>query len=217
MEFFMGKGKKFFEFATKLAQLMWLNILTILCSLPVITMGSAFTAMHYVLIQIYRDEENKITRSYFSSFKKNFWHSTKIWLIYLVFYAIMLVDYWALKNLDNSTIRYLNILVPALVFIGSLSMLWSFVLQARYELSVKDTLVFSITRIIAFPLRTLAMGIAFLAPFALGIYFPRFFIIVPLLGISGGGILCTWFYNGALKVMEDDDEEGDKNESESTS
>lgn len=207
MEFFMGKGKKFFEFATKLAQLMWLNILTILCCLPVVTIGSAFTAMHYVLIQIYRDEENKITRSYFSSFKKNFWQATKIWLIYLLYFAILAVDYWAMKNLGNDTLKYLDILVPVLVFLGSLSMLWVFVLQARYQLTMKDTIVFSITRIIAFPLRTLAMGIAFLAPFVLTIYFPQFFIVLPLLGISGPGILCTWFYNGALKVMEDDGSE----------
>ena len=194
MEFFRGKGQKFFEFATTLAQLMWLNIRTILCSLPVITMGSAFTALHYVLIQIYRNEEGKITRSYFSSFGKNFWQATKIWLIYLVYFAILAVDYWAFKNLGNDTLKYLNVLVPVLVFLGSLSMLWVFVLQARYTLSTKDTIVFSITRIVAFPLRTLAMGIAFLLPFVLTIYFPRFFIVIPLLGISGSGILCTWCY-----------------------
>lgn len=57
MEFLFGKGNKFFSFATKLAELMWLNILTIACSLPVITVGAAFTARHRVLVDIYRDEE----------------------------------------------------------------------------------------------------------------------------------------------------------------
>lgn len=210
MDFLFGKGNKFFSFATKLAELMWLNILTILCSLPIITVGAAFTAMHRVLVDIYRDEENKITRVFFTSFKKNFWQATKIWLIYLVFYAVLLVDYWALKALDNSTIGYLNILLPVLVLLSSLSLSWVFVMQSRYTLSMKDTIVFSFTRIIAFPLRTLGMGAAFLAPFILTIYFPQFFIIVPLLGLSGAGILSTWFYNGALKVMEDDSEEGEE-------
>lgn len=205
----MGKGQKFFAFATKLAQLMWLNILTILCSLPVITAGAAFTALHRVLVDIYRDEENKITKTYFVSFGKNFWQATKIWLIYLVFYAVLLADYWALKALDNNTIRYLNILIPVLVFISSLSLSWVFVMQSRYDLSMKDTLAFSFTRIIAFPLRTLFMGATLLLPFIVTIYLPKFFILIPLLGVSGPGVIATCFYNGALKIMEDDSEEGE--------
>lgn len=208
----MGKGQKFFAFATKLAQLMWLNILTIVCSLPIITVGAAFTAMHRVLVDIYRDEDNKITKTYFVSFKKNFWQATKIWLLYLVFYAILLADYWALKALDNNAIRYLNILLPVLVLISSLSLSWVFVMQSRYTLSTKDTIAFSFTRIIAFPLRTLCMGATLLAPFVLTIYFPRFFILVPLLGISGPGIIGTCFYNKALKIMEDDGEEENSEE-----
>lgn len=208
----MGKGQKFFAFATKLAQLMWLNILTIVCSLPIITVGAAFTAMHRVLVDIYRDEDNKITKTYFVSFKKNFWQATKIWLLYLVFYAILLADYWALKALDNNAIRYLNILLPVLVLISSLSLSWVFVMQSRYTLSTKDTIAFSFTRIIAFPLRTLCMGATLLAPFVLTIYFPRFFILVPLLGISGPGIISTCFYNKALKIMEDDGEEENSEE-----
>lgn len=205
----MGKGQKFFAFATKLAQLMWLNILTILCSLPVITAGAAFTALHRVLVDIYRDEENKITKTYFVSFGKNFWQATKIWLIYLVFYAVLLADYWALKALDNNTIRYLNILIPVLVFVSALSLSWVFVMQSRYDLSMKDTLAFSFTRIIAFPLRTLFMGATLLLPFVVTIYLPKFFILIPLLGVSGPGVIATCFYNGALKIMEDDSEEGE--------
>ena len=206
MELLMGKGQKFFAFATKLAQLMWLNILTVVCSLPLVTIGAAFTAMHRVLVDIYRDEENKITRTYFKSFKANFWQATKIWLIYLVFYAILLVDYWALKALDNNTLRYLNLMIPVLVFISVLSLSWVFVMQSRYTLSMKDTLAFSFTRIIAFPLRTLLMGTTLLLPFIVTVYAPRFFILLPLLGVSGPGIIATWFYNGALNIMEAEEE-----------
>lgn len=206
----MGKGQKFFAFATKVAQLMWLNILTILCSVPVVTIGAAFTAMHRVLVDIYRDEENKITRTYFKSFGINFWQATKIWLLYLAFYVILLVDYWALKALDNNTIRYLNILLPVLVLVSSLSLNWFFVLQSRYTLSMKETLLFSFTRIVAFPLRTLFMGVASLTPIILTIYAPRLFIVVLLMGVSGAGILATMFYNSALKIMEDDSEGEEK-------
>ena len=72
IEFLMGSGKRFFEFATKLGELMLLNLLTLLCSLPVVTVGAAFTAMHRVLVDIYRDQENKLVKTSFKSFKENF-------------------------------------------------------------------------------------------------------------------------------------------------
>lgn len=206
MEFLMGSGKRFFEFATKLGELMLLNLLTLLCSLPVVTVGAAFTAMHRVLVDIYRDQENKLVKTYFKSFKENFPQATKLWLVYLMYFGILAVDYWAFKNLNNATISYLNILVPVLTFIGALSLCWVFVLQSRYTLTMKDTLLYSVTRIIAFPLRTLGMAVTLLLPLLLVMYLPQFFILIPLLGIAVPGIISTWFYNGALKVMEDDSE-----------
>ena len=56
----------------KMADLMWLNILTLICCIPIITAGAAFTSMHYVALKIVRNEESYITRSFFKSFKTNF-------------------------------------------------------------------------------------------------------------------------------------------------
>lgn len=211
MEFLFGKGNKFFAFATKMAELMWINLLTILCSLPVITIGSSLSAMHRVLVDIYRDEEKRITATFFKAFKENFWQATKVWLIYLLYFGVLLVDDFALRALNNDSIGYLKLLVPVLSFIGMLSLSWAFVLQSRYNLSTKDVLAYSFTRIVAFPVRTLFMGIGMLVPLGLIMFLPQFFILIPLMGVSGVGILNTCFYNGALKVMEDDGEE-DKSE-----
>ena len=45
----------------KMADLMWLNILTLICCIPVITAGAALTSMHYVALKIVRNEESYIT------------------------------------------------------------------------------------------------------------------------------------------------------------
>lgn len=112
-----------------------------------------------------------------------------------------------MKTLENPSLKYLEILLPVLTFLGSLSMSWAFVLQFRYKLSLKDTLVYSITRIVAFPIRTLGMGAAALTPLLLIMFFPQFFILVPLMGFSAAGMISVCFYNGALKIMEEIPEE----------
>ena len=206
MDFFSGRGAKFYEFSVKLMELMWLNVLVFVTSLPVITIGASFSAMHTVLVKIYRDEEDKITREFFSAFKQNFKQATLIWLIYLGIFAVLILDDFAMRLLENDSLKYLDLLVPVLTFITILSLCWVFVLQSRYKLTIKDTIVFSFTRIIAFPIRTLFMALSLVVPFAIAYYFDGLTIVVFLMGITVPGILSTCFYNHALNVMEDDSE-----------
>lgn len=204
MNIFTGRGAKFYEFCVKLNELMWLNLLVVLTSLPIFTIGASFTAMHTVLVKIYRDEEDKITKEFFAAFKSNFKQATLIWLIYMGIFTVLILDYGAFENLNDPSLRYLSILVPVLGFITILSLCWAFVLQSRYKLSIKDIFVFSFTRIIAFPLRTLLMAATLIVPFLIAWYMPGLLIVVFIFGISVPGILGTCFYNYALKVMEDD-------------
>lgn len=72
------------RFLGRLADLMILNLVTLLCCLPVVTIGASLTAMHYVLLKMVRNEESYIVRSFFKSFKENFKQATVIWLIILL-------------------------------------------------------------------------------------------------------------------------------------
>lgn len=216
MSFLTGAGQRFFDFATKLAEIMWLNLLSLLCCLPIVTIGAAFSALHHELVRIYRDEEQHITAGFFRAFRDNFAQATKVWLIYLLIYGVLAADYFALNVLDNPSIGYLKLLVPVLVFITTLSVVWAFVLQSRYALSVKDTLMFAFTRVIAFPIRTLFMAASLLIVPALVIYLPQFSIVAVLLGISAPALLRTCFYNHALKVMEAPREEAESETAEPT-
>ena len=57
------------RFLGKVADLMILNLVTLLCCIPVVTIGASLTAMHYVLLKMVRNEESYIVRSIFKSFK----------------------------------------------------------------------------------------------------------------------------------------------------
>ena len=70
----------FMRFLSVLADLMILNFLTILCCIPVVTAGASFTAMHYVLIKMVRNEEGYIAKSFFHAFKQNLGQGIFIWI-----------------------------------------------------------------------------------------------------------------------------------------
>lgn len=58
-----------------------LNILWLICSLPVITVGAATCAAFYVSLKIIDDEEVSIFKMFFKSFKMNFKQGTVMWCI----------------------------------------------------------------------------------------------------------------------------------------
>ena len=86
------------QFLNKMADLMLINILTMVCCIPIITAGAAFTAMHYMALKIVRDEECYITRGYFKSFRENFRQSTIIWLLLLLVAVILGMDFYIIEK-----------------------------------------------------------------------------------------------------------------------
>ena len=81
---------KFFSYESKFSQLLLklcyaccLNLLWIVCSLPILTIGASTTALYYASLKLVRDEESHIGAQFFRSFKENFKQATVLWLILL--------------------------------------------------------------------------------------------------------------------------------------
>ena len=84
-------------FLSKVANLMILNVLTIICCIPIFTAGAAITALYYVTIKMARGDDPYIIKGYFKSFKENFKQATIIWLIMLGLYIFPV-----LSRFDNT-------------------------------------------------------------------------------------------------------------------
>ena len=93
---------KFSRMMMKIASCCYLNLLWVLCSLPVFTLGAATTALYAVSLKIVREEAPSLTREFFRSFRQNFKQSTVIWLILLAVGALLGVDGYVLYHLSRS-------------------------------------------------------------------------------------------------------------------
>ena len=72
----------FFTIMGVLFDLIILNVLTLLCCIPIVTAGASFTAMHNVLWHMVRHEETYVARQFFDSFKRNLKQSLLPWLAF---------------------------------------------------------------------------------------------------------------------------------------
>lgn len=82
----------FFTIMGVLFDLIILNVLTLLCCIPIVTAGASFTAMHNVLWHMVRHEETYVARQFFDSFKRNLKQSLLPWLAFLLAAAVLTVD-----------------------------------------------------------------------------------------------------------------------------
>ena len=80
------------RFIGKFWDVLVVNLLWIICSIPIVTIGASTTAMYYVTLRLVRDEDGYTIRSFFKSFKDNFKQATAIWLIFLAVGLILGFD-----------------------------------------------------------------------------------------------------------------------------
>lgn len=184
MNFLLDSDSMFNRFLTRIFDTLLLAVLTIVCSLPIITMGAALSALYDMMIKIVMDKDNSLFKSYFISFKKNFVKGTLIWLVCLVGIAFIGLNlYFMYLTGDlNETLRTVLLAIIILVtmffsFVG----IYAFPLQARYEnkvfTTVKNAFFISIAQ---FPrsIGLLFLNVVVLAPALIAID------ILPLLKIG---------------------------------
>ncbi len=68
---------RFFLFAGSLIEL---NLLWILSSIPLLTIGASTTALYYCTLKLLKDGDISIWKSYWKSFRMNFIQATALWL-----------------------------------------------------------------------------------------------------------------------------------------
>lgn len=129
------------RFLTKIADLMVLNILFCVTSIPLITIGASWTALYSVTLKMVRDEESSVSRSYFRSFRQNFRQATLLWLGVLVVLALLVLDIRVLNGMAGGTAPgLLRVGVEILALLGIMVLQYLFPSLARFEASLADTL-----------------------------------------------------------------------------
>ena len=189
----------FARYGAKLWDMMWLNVLTVISSLPVFTAGAAMTAMHYVLLRIFRGEEGAITAAFFKAFRENFRQSTAIGLIFAAAAYLLILSAGIAVALAMGWIRYLLIAVLVLVVCA---WNWSFVFQARYRNTVSGTVRYSFLALAAHPVRSVVMAALFVLPVAAVLLAPKNLILVLMAGFTLPGFVQVFLYNKVLIRLE---------------
>lgn len=192
----------FMQALNKMADLMWLNILTVICCIPIVTIGASMTAMHYMALKMARNEECYITRDFFKSFKLNFRQGTLIWLLMLFVIIILAGDFYIMQYSGLEFGSVIRILLIVVTFMVLFVMIFVFPVLAKFDNTILRTIknAFFIA-ILQFP-KTILMMILAVLPAGLFLFFPQITPIIFLFGLSAPAWVSAKLYSKFFKKLE---------------
>lgn len=194
------------SFLNKVADLIWLNVLALICCIPVVTAGASLTALHYMTIKMVKKEEGYIARGFFKSFKQNFRQATVIWLLVLLAWLIVAGDLFILSRVQLSFSKALSVVIMAVGLVFAFTGAYVFPVLARFENSIKNTIKNALLMsILNFPKTILMLGI-YAVPALILIFVPAAIPAVFMLGLSAPAYVASIFFAGIFKKFEPEED-----------
>jgi len=139
------------RFLSRVADMMLLNILWLLCCVPIVTAGAATTAMYHVTLKLAAGEEEGILKTFWRGLKTNFAPATKVFLLLLLPLLFVIGDgvLLLLGVFGDGVLNNVLLALPIVVF----SMVWTYVfpLVAKFEnpagVTVKNALLLCVANL----------------------------------------------------------------------
>lgn len=193
---------KFSQLLLKLCYACYLNLLWLICSLPIVTVGASTTALYYSCLKLVRDEDSHVGACFFRSFRENFRQATALWLILLGLGLFLAGDGYILYHLRQSAEGPMAVvwtLILAMVIAGGI--VYVIVLEYVFPLvaSVSNTNAAMLKN--AFLIGTHYL---FATILVFAVHFSMFFVVVawftPLIIFGEGlcALVSAWLLNNIL-------------------
>lgn len=160
-----------------IGDLIILNVLFIICCVPVITVGASIAASYKVAVLLADRSCSSVIQSFFRAFKENFKMSSFAWLYSGVIICLMVVQYFFILSLDAGLFRNVwSVLLLVFLFSFAALLAYVFPLITRYDNSISQHIKNSALLSVAHFPRTVLMVVLSLLPFFLLSVKPALFL-----------------------------------------
>lgn len=193
MSGFFSMDSPFFSFMSRLADIVILNLLYIICCLPIFTIGAATSALYYQVMKMSKNEESYVLRSFFKAFRENFKKATIAWLILLVIAVLLFLDLYLAPALGGEAlVNGFRVICYVACLLWLIAFSYTFALFSKFENTVKNTLQNAILMGIRHLPFTLVILLLNISPVLVITFLPQYFGIELLL------FLLFWFSGTAF-------------------
>lgn len=178
MNNFFSYDNKFMQMLMTVGDLIIVNILFLLCSIPIVTMGAAQAGL-YTAARVITDKEDDSSpaKAFFRGFRSGFLKITLIWCVFLV---LIVASLWAFFGAQGGTKIVAFIALCIVAIFETLVMMF----HARFDCTPMQLLRNSALLLLAHPIRVLpATFLSWLTVFIM-LYDPHTFLAMGVIILS---------------------------------
>lgn len=190
MKNFFDSETPLMRFLSTLGDLIVINFLFLICSIPVITIGPALSAANKTMFRLREHTCDNVPKTFFLSFRENFKSAVLVWCSALPCFLLLLLHFFLLFSSEAGNSKLFLLAVWLLISLGIVGLLsYLFPLIARYQNSLAQHLKNAAILIVSqFP-HTLCLVMLNISPILIFLFVPAlFFYLMPfwlLVGASG--------------------------------
>lgn len=136
---------------THIYDFILLNILWLLTSIPIVTLGAATAALYSVMMSVVEKKEGYIIKDYWKAFCRNFKQSTVVWILLLFLGACLWFDLTLIGVVPGLFRQIGTVVLGAVLIFYFMECIFVFPLIAKFENStgnmIKNALLIPVSRL----------------------------------------------------------------------
>lgn len=129
---FFSVDSAFYRFMSKLFDVVKLNFMWLLFSLPIVTVGASTVAAMSVALKMVDDEEGYVCKSFIKAWKENWKQGIVLGIISVVAIYAVYLDFQLFEAVEGNPIMFLLIGMVS-CFVVIMCLIYAYPLMARYE------------------------------------------------------------------------------------
>ena len=200
------------QFISKIFDLVLLNLLFILFSIPVITAGASLSALYYVSLKILRGEDPYIWQNFFKAFRQNFKQATLVWILLLLAAVLLGMDFYIINSQDTVVFAVVRIFLWVMCGILFCIFLYIFPVISHFVRSTRQAFKNSACMIIGFlPYTVIMLVLSGVILYLCTVSSVTFALVVIISGICGHSVVAFTFcifFDRIFRKYEPKDQQG---------
>ena len=165
------------HFLSQVGDMIIANLLFLICSIPIVTIGAGWVTLHKITQDIVNQEDQMLFRTFFRVFKENFKQATIAWMLLLLFLVCMFGNYFLIISYTAGSTQTILKVILAVIVVFVLGIgAHLFPLIARYDNDLRQHFVNAVVlSVIKLP-KTLLMVFVNLLPLVVAYFSLNTFI-----------------------------------------
>ena len=131
----LAPDSKFMRAWSNLVDGVWINILMLVTSIPIITIGASTSALSYVTLKMVRGEDPYIWQNFWKSFRQNFKQGTLIWIFSILVFIFLGMDFYIINSQNTTLFAVIRMLLWCVCLVALSVFLYVFPIISHFVCS----------------------------------------------------------------------------------